>query len=380
MSLRLKGRGEQTLPGEGIGPQEAEEVSLEELMSSAQSDDTPPEGTTKGWRRRLSVGRVRRSGASDAAQWTGGSALATRATSVVLAAALVCGPAAAIKTFVFTSDPQSVTATGGFDERMSARQGTAGDMAVRAVRDWLGASQDNSADLAAWWDVSTVQLPSQPAAVSEVRVVTALPAAPGVWSVRVAADVTVAGGEPVTRYFVVPIAVDGQGAATQARPLTLPAQIAAPGMNVDIATNYDGQVTADSGVWTTTAGFLSALLTSQGDITLYLRPGTSIPKVSPAPWASVSVQAIAAPSASAALSVGSHPDGTQIHVLATAALDSAGSSAAASSPSAGSSTSPATAAGSSVTAQYALTLTIRAGRWEVSALDAAPVLNTPSTN
>lgn len=370
MTLKSKVKREHRAP--------EDDVSLEELLSSTATEETQGEPSA-GWRSRFKVKRGHRSGAADAAQWTGGTALATRAASVALAAALVCGPLVAIKTFVFPSDTQT-SATTGFDERLSARQGTAGDMALRAVRDWLGATQDNSSALGTWWDVTTLQLPSLPTAVNDARVVTALPSAPGVWSVRISADVTPPGGKTATRYFEIPIAVSGEGAATQARPLTLPAEIAAPGMNVDIETNYDGQIADGSGVWSTTQGFLSAMLAGQGDITLYLRPGTSIPRVSPAAWDSATVQAIAAPSAMASVATGSQADGTQIRVLTTVVLDPAGSPAATSSPSPGSSSTPATAAGSSVTAQYVLTLTMRAGRWEVSAIDTAPVLNNPSTN
>lgn len=226
------------------------------------------------------------------------------------------------------------------------------------------------------------------------------------------------------RYFAVPIAVKGTGTSTAARPLTLPAEVAAPSMTVDVGTSYSGQISRDSGVFTTTQGFLSANLAGQGNATLYTRPGVWIPAVSPAPWVSVEVTAVQASNDDVARSVGTHPDGTQVRVLATVQMTppsakpsptsstppSASSSSASSSTSAptssaasdappwpggpspsdtsaastadpspsGSSTPSAGTAGEAVTGQYELVLTLRAGRWEVSALDPAPVLNTPS--
>lgn len=405
------------LLGKKTASQEAEsDPTLEELVQAADEEASAGEEqrAKKGWRSRWTArkGRDHRE-ARDSSQWTGGTEWATRATTALLVAGLVCGPAAAAKVFLFPTEPTATQGT-GFDERAMARQAAASDMARRALTGWLTATQDDSSQLSSWWDVSTMQLPRTATAVSNAHVLSALPTAPGVWSVRVGADVTPPGGATRHRYFAVPIAVSGHGVSVAAKPLTLPAEVAAPSMKVDLGTSYSGQISRDSGVWTTTQGFLSASLAGQGSATLYMRPGVSIPAVQPAPWTAAQVTSIAASNDDVAASTGSQPEGTQVRVLVTVQLTpppskataapspssapsastsapadgnppwpggpttSPDSSTSTSAPDTGTSTSPASA-GEAVTGQYELVLTLRAGRWEVSALDPAPVLNTPST-
>lgn len=367
-----------------------QEVSLRDLIREAgQDQDLPsppgPDAPASRWARitartraRAATGgqaKVRRP--RDAAQWSGGSQLATRATTGALAVCLLAGPIALVKGM--TSSPAPVAAGAGYDDRMMNRRAAAIDTAQEAIPAWLGATTSNSAALARWWDTSNMQLPGAATGVSDVTVRSATPTAPGVWTVQVGADVTPPGGTTRRRYFQIPIAVSGTGPQIAAAPLTLPAEVAAPSLQVTTSTQYDTPIPSTSDAFTMTSGFLSALLAGHGPIALYTRPGVSIPPVSPAPWVQATLSALAADSGDAARSGAPQPDGTRIRVLATVALTAPATTPqppAATSPSGAPSSTQAT--DTPVSAQYELVLTMRAGRWEISALDPAPVLSTPS--
>lgn len=133
-------------------------------------------------------------------------------------------------------------------------------------------------------------------------------------------------------------------------PTQPPAQTACPASGVPAAppTSQLATTGAEGSVPDTVSRWLDAYLVGAGDITRYTSPGIRLPAITPPPATKVSLDALA-------LATGDTPaaaapaDGTRIHVLATmSTTDIAG-----------------------ITGQltYPLTLTARAGRWEVSAID-----------
>jgi hypothetical protein len=98
--------------------------------------------------------------------------------------------------------------------------------------------------------------------------------------------------------------------------------------------------------------FLNAYIAGSGDVTRYLTPGVVLTTLTPAPYTSVDLSEIRAEGSDQPPAV-VPVDGTQIRVLAlgTAVVTDQQTSNVA----------------------YALTLTARAGRWEISALDLVPV-------
>jgi hypothetical protein len=118
--------------------------------------------------------------------------------------------------------------------------------------------------------------------------------------------------------------------------------------------DYGGDLTSGDPAWGTVEGFLTALLVGKGDINRYLTPGTHVSPVWPVPYAAVRIDRIAT-----ALDLGVEParapsDGEELGVLVTAT---------------GLATTT-TADGLSM--QYALVLTGRDGRWEVTEVEASP--------
>ncbi|MGW7276630.1 conjugal transfer protein [Streptomyces sp. NPDC054864] len=191
----------------------------------------------------------------------------------------------------------------------------------------------------------------------------------GYWSVTVAARVTgakstakqegsgssgadssqTAAGE-VLRYFQVPVksAASGGGFVATA----LPAEVSAPAPGEAPELGYGHPVPADKDEPATDAvsDFLGAYLSGTGELDRYLSPGTDMSAVSPAPYEEITVAQVAElggefrPGAATT-------EGTRRRLLVDLeATDHAGQ------------TRPLT---------YALALTARDGRWEISALDTA---------
>ena len=381
MQLKRKPREESL---EQDGP-EAEGVDLESFLRQAEedpddevkapgllaglrgrrgADKKPTEKATGGrsWRR----GREKSS--SDAHQWTNGSNLGARAMTVAMVAAIMCAPVALVME-VTKADPVVNSTASGYDERMMNRRDVAAESARQTVRAWLSATDADLKGIAALvpgLDPNSVNFPEKASQVGDVHVTQVLPSGPGVWTATVSADVTAEGSKTAAhRYFRIPVAVSGS-LTPSAQPLMLPAEVPGPGRRVpNVRTSYPNQVSQTDPAYGMTAQFLNALLTGKDNISLYERPGTSIAAITNAPWKSVRITRLDVDDSRALNQV--RVDGTKVHVLATVAMS-------AQEPKAG-----AVAVTSESSATYALTLTSRAGRWEISSLDAAPQLNTPSS-
>lgn len=179
----------------------------------------------------------------------------------------------------------------------------------------------------------------------------------GSWSVVVAAQFggrpsggdagEKAAGQTVVRYFAVPVVSDrtrGAGTFTVTGP---PAQVAAPGGAVVKESRFEDQVPADGALASTLSGFFEAYLTGVGEVGRYLSPGTELAAVEDSGYASVAVDQAVADSRAAAGAVPGDGAGVRVQVHVTA--------------SDGSGRWP---------LMYAVAVTARAGRWEVSALQA----------
>lgn len=303
---------------------------------------------------------------SDVHQWTNGSNLAAKAGTVGIVVAIVAGPAAFVMQMTHKQTAQTSQA-GAFDTRMMNRRDAADDVATQFVTTWLTSSDGQQNRLSAYWpsaDTSSVVLPAKASTVGQTDVVRSEPVGPGVWSVTVSADVSSDGSSPRHRYFRIPISVAGESTVA-AQALSLPAEVPGPAHQVaGISLSYPATVTPSDAASTMTSQFLTALLTGQSNIGLLESPGTSIPPVANSPWKNVRLVELKAADASVLSQV--KTDGTTLHVQASVALSPQ-------TPKNGSIDSS-----SETSAQYQLTLTSRAGRWEISSLDTTPQLSTPT--
>lgn len=299
------------------------------------------------------------------AQWTGGSALATKGASGLLWAGLAAGPVALLLALssLGTATVAARPVTPAVDR--AGEQATVTEFAARFVTLWLRSVRGQEAQLTPLVHDVQVSLPTVgwsagPPTVADVHrlpdgtwtVVTAVAVAPATSSA--ATSTTAAPGTPYAgwpvRYFSIPVHLDAGGPVA----LALPAPVAAPGTAIappDLGYRY--QAVTNDPIGVSVAQFLAALLTGTGDVSRYLSPGTAITAITPAPYTATAVTTIVTDrelTAGAAVPA----DRTHLRALVTATATAGPEQDA--------------------TVQYALTLTVRGGRWEVTAIDPEPAL------
>ncbi|EPH40948.1 conjugal transfer protein [Streptomyces aurantiacus] len=269
-------------------------------------------------------------------------------------------------------------------------QGAAG-FATLYVSAYLRAGEGDEDALAAYYPPARgLRLDGAPGRrhVEELTVARLRQTAPAVWSVTVAARVsqpaatdtdvddakdaardTGAGehGEGdaeragAVRYFQVPVAVGttaGRDAGSGYVALGLPGEVSSPARIKSPELVYGTLRSAQPGDPRTRAAgdFLSAYLSgASGDLNRYLAPGTKIRPVRPAPYRDVEVEQTAFDGEQSSTVQSQVPaDGTRQRALVSVLA-----------------TEP---DGIRTPLTYALTLTARAGRWEIAALDGAPTV------
>ncbi|WP_432498826.1 hypothetical protein [Kineococcus gypseus] len=353
--------------------------------------------------------------------WTPGAAHGASAVRIALVLALVCGPAALVLQQLDSSPaaPRAVAASARQD---AGEVAAVGNFAAEFVTAWLTtpaggeqalgfylqstaglrlpgsvprvqnvavadvervaeygadggsstASSSSTATTAITSDAASPQsLTSQAARAPEAST------AASTWQVTVAADVEEPGadGEPVMvrRYFAVPVlqrggtgaAVAGEGTpqpqheyqvVRALRALMLPQPLAGPASGEGAELDYDQQVNPAGSLATSVGQFLAAYAAGAGDVTRYVIPGAPISAITPAAYTDVQVQSVLAREGEA--SSDEPADGQRAQVLVTATLI--------------------TFERQQSTAQYALALTARGGRWEISALEPVPALVPPT--
>lgn len=309
-------------------------------------------------------------------EWSNGPALVTKAWGAVLALALLAGPAALVWT-ALRPEPAPVAASAGAASTTEAA--AANERAVELVETWLRADSNDQQLLASLTSAPVGSLPQEGLTIRDSSVAQVEQADDGVWSVTVGVDVAEpAPGSPppgegggakadkkaevslvwVRRYFQVPVLVERtdtewSGPDLAVTALALPAPVPGPAAAADPPDlDYSETISPTSAAGQSVAGFLTAMVAGDGEITRYLRPGTSIPAVTPAPYSAVAVTGIK----------GSHEvtedpaDGDGTHALTTVELTRLD--------------------GETTTAQYVLTLVARDGRWEVAGLEPAVRIDT----
>jgi hypothetical protein len=286
------------------------------------------------------------------AHWTGGSALATRAVTFGLWAALVTGPLAlllAAWVVLGAAAPPVVQRASGLEP--AGERAAVQAFAEHYVLTWLQTPAGEEEQLQQFVSASlTPTLPKTPWSVSQPAVADIAGLEDSTWSVTVAVTVTPPGKDPTVaarRYFQVPVTYQEGRLLAQ----TLPAPVAAPQPAEPVELDYPYRADHDDAPALAARDFLAALLTRAGDVTRYLSPGTSVAPIDPPPYATVEVQEVLVDTdLTNAPTTPRQGEQLQLLVTATAAAD----------------------AEHEISVQYALTLAARAGRWEVKAIDPAP--------
>lgn len=289
--------------------------------------------------------------------YTKGRSMGTTLGTVALAFCVVSGPLALLNSCASASRPAVAPAPVATSAGMSVQQQTAGEYALAFTTSWLSATRSAPGDLDTYIDRSTFEsgLAEKPwtyrdPAVSSIEAVDDI--ASVVVSVSLQETTHDKNGAAVDawtrRYFQVPVLMTTQGVrvATLPTPIAQPANPSLPGLG------YGQQLTTSDAAGTTVMQFLSAYLTGDGDVTRFVSPKSNITAVTPALFAQIDPAEMRADKAP-----GNDPaDGTKLHVIATIRAANADSRA--------------------LSSTYTLTLTARAGRWEISSVDQAPLFST----
>lgn len=286
---------------------------------------------------------------------------------------LLTGPALGVWALLAQPDVASGTAVPERSEAAvsSVSDSGPGGFAELFVSAYLEAGEGTQASLAAFLPgAETLALSAGPGSqvVEQVASVRMRAVSDGYWAVTVAARVRPVKaalekpGAPertaaVLRYFRVPVRSGPAGALTA---VSLPAEVGAPPVGKEPSLVYGQRVEAqetDAGV-RTLGGFFSSYLAGEGQLDRYMSPGSTLTSVVPAPYASARLVRLAeygtnAPGA--AFPEGAEiADGTRRRLLLdVAATDHAGAERP---------------------LMYAVALRARDGRWEVEAVEAAPLL------
>ncbi len=246
----------------------------------------------------------------------------------------------------------------------TAAQAKAGELAEQLVVTWLQAARGQERDLTKFVDLAGGVLPGTSLFVAVDPAVASIAKVPdpngslnashaAMYSVTVAVSVRAASdgaATPVRRYFQVPVAVTGTGV----RAATLPAEVPAPSTAIEVSLGYRYQIMSNP-IVESASQFLSAMLAGSGEVARYVTPGVTVAPISPPPFKSVSVStALASKDLSAVDPAVALADGDVVRLLVT--------------------TSQKVSETDAVSGQYALTMTSRGGRWEVTAIDASPLL------
>lgn len=301
--------------------------------------------------------------------WTGPAAWVTKAITVLMLVAQVTGPLALVLVLALAGAPdtKSPVKQAGPDSAVADERAAVGAYASDFVTTWLTTTRGQEKRLEPFLSsYATASFPKTPWQVSNPAVAGITPpsggkaaeageAPEGAWSVTISATVAensqTAG---VRRYFRAPIIRTEDGAMTAA---ALPALVPGPVEADAPLLGYGDEVSADDPVASAAAEFLTALLVG-GDVTRYITPGSPILAVTPPPYTKVEVDKVQADEDPADHNTTKPEDGDQLQLLVRAVATP-------------------TAESSAVSVQYALTVTARAGRWEVSSLDPAPAVTAP---
>lgn len=287
-----------------------------------------------------------------ALSWTGGSAVAAKAITYLLISCLFAGPLAllGIGWLVFASSgpaPAPVVAgdtSATVDER-AAVEAFAEDFVVT----WLTSVDGQEKQLAPFLDdYSSVTLPKVSWTTSGPATAGIAQAEDGTWSVTVAVSVAAPKKKPaVRRYFQVPVTYAGGAMVASA----LPAPVAGPAVATPARLDYRHRATTADSVTVAATQFLAAMLAGSGDLTRFISPGASIAPIVPAPYTAIEVEDVLVNQELTEADVAPET-GRTLKLLLTA-------------------TATATA-DQQISVTYALTMTAREGRWEVSSVDPTP--------
>ena len=287
------------------------------------------------------------SGSAQSVSW-----LATRALSLLLLGCLLAGPVALalVVGSALGGSPSSTTTTAAPAEDRSGERAIAGQFAEQLVTAWLTSTSDHPEPLHALVPTAAVPVGAREAFAVTDPAVAGIEAVGEGWSVTVAASVTDARDVSARRFYQVPVQVSGSSVVA----LSLPTVVAGPALAPAPASAYRAQIPTGTPLGVAVSEFLSAWLAG-GEISRYLTPAVTLSPPVPPPFTAAHVDELR--TADDDVDPAAAPtDGQLIRVLASVTASVTDQQA--------------------VATDFAVSLTARAGRWEISGIDPAPAQST----
>lgn len=289
---------------------------------------------------------------------TAGLAGLTRLARAGTWALIASGPLIGAIALFGSSAPAQRAAKATPAVKSSASTGPAG-FAQLFVGAYLEAGEGTEQNLAPYYSGSVALThPAGTRSALRTQAMDAREVSPGYWSVTVAVNVAAKskkGGytDAGVQYFRVGVQSTGSDNTSAYTAVSLPAQVAAPAALKPGDLGYPtsrGSGSSDPAS-DTAASFLKAYVAGQGELDRYTSPGVHLSPVVPTPYTSIKLTSVQDNSEDNA---GTKVPGDGVRRRLLVSIDATD------------------ADGNTFPLTYALGLTARAGRWEVSSLDDAP--------
>lgn len=327
----------------------------------------PSEAAKKNWRSLFVLHRPSKKDPGPKTQHTGVNRLGAKVAVGAFYAGLVLTAGLSVASYANSTAPAEQA---GSSIQASPDTTAAQALAQRYVAAWLSASQTDQTRVQAVTGSTLPVAPSKALEFSELAVAGVHhDQQSGLVSVTVSALITepVATEQPEsksasaqakkpaahTRYFTVVIAQQDQAVSV----VGYPAPVAGPAPAPEVSLGYPQRVHEDTELGQAVTGFLQAYAAGAGEVGRYTAPGTEISPISPASYAKVTFAELRADQA-----VPDQPaNGQSLRVMVTAQAALLDTTA------------------SEMTVSWALQMTARDGRWEITSIDPTPALAPDSS-
>ncbi|MFJ6438233.1 conjugal transfer protein [Streptomyces sp. NPDC091416] len=307
-------------------------------------------------------------GAEQSTGWktsTAGLAGVTRLARAGTWVLIASGPLIGVMALLGSSAPAQSAAKAAPAVKAGASTGAAG-FAQLFVGAYLESGEGTEKNLAPYYSGSvSLTHPTGTRSALRTQAMDAREVSPGYWSVTIAVNVAAKskkGGytDAGVQYFRVAVQSTGADGSSAYTAVSLPAQVAAPAALKPGDLGYPtsrGTGSSDPAS-DTAASFLKAYVAGQGELDRYTSPGVRLSPVVPTPYTSIKLTSVQDNSEDDA---GTKVPGDGVRRRLLVSVDATD------------------ADGNTFPLTYALGLTARAGRWEVSSLDDAPATAAAST-
>lgn len=272
--------------------------------------------------------------------WTQGHSISNKMLSGLIVAGLLAYPFVSYQISEGMSPPvaaQVVEQKPGVPPALAQQ---AQSVAQGFVSAWLTATKDDASRLSRYTHTTGLRLPEKGSEIREIRVSELGLVNDATFRVTVSVEVKDPSGQWQPRAFDVLLITAGN---QELSILGLPSERAHPAAKSKKFEGYSKDLSTNKAVTSSVEGFLQAYLIGSGDLTRFVSPGTTITPVSPAPYTSARIEYVVGDREPGEKAT----DGDVIHVSARLLLTNETTEAL---------------------GDFQLTLTARAGRWEVSTL------------